>query len=90
MHFEWDPRKAALNMRKHGVTFAEAATVFGDILARVVADPDHSRTEDRFLIIGMSTRRRLLFVAFADRGQAVRLISARELTNKERDAYETE
>lgn len=88
--FEWDPEKADENERKHGVSFAEAATVFGDPLSVTVADPDHSVGEARFLTIGMSHQQRLLVVAHADRDDAVRLISARAATRAERQAYEEE
>jgi len=88
--FEWDPRKAETNARKHGVTFDEAATVFGNPLALLMADPDHSLDEERFLLLGMSNRRRLLVVAFAERPPRTRLISARQATRQERRRYETE
>ncbi|GAB4400371.1 MAG: BrnT family toxin [Anaerolineales bacterium] len=88
MEFEWDPQKAARNLAKHGVSFAEAATVFGDPLSVTVSDPDHSDEEDRFIIVGQSYRGRLLMVSFGERGDAVRIISARELTRAERRAYE--
>ncbi|MBI5876619.1 MAG: BrnT family toxin [Chloroflexi bacterium] len=89
MQFEWDPQKAAVNERKHGVTFLEGASVFGDPLAHLVNDPDHSQTEDRFLLIGMSSLHRLLIVAFVDHDDTVRIISARTVTGAEREAYET-
>jgi uncharacterized DUF497 family protein len=88
--FEWDPDKADENEHKHAVSFAEAATVFGDPLSVTVADPDHSVAEARFLTIGMSHQQRLLVVAHADRDDAVRLISARAATRAERKAYEEE
>jgi uncharacterized DUF497 family protein len=88
MQFEWDPQKATQNARKHGVTFSEAATVFGDPLARLADDPDHSEDNNRYILIGASSQRRLLFVAFAERGDTVRIISARELTRVERADYE--
>ena len=87
MEFEWDPNKAARNLDKHSVSFNEAASVFGDPLSMTVADPDHSLDEDRF-IVGLSNRGHLLIVAFAERGENVRLISARELTPHERKSYE--
>jgi uncharacterized DUF497 family protein len=90
MEFEWDPQKAAKNLRKHKVTFNEAATVFDDPLSVTVTDPDHSAEEDRFIIVGQSYRRRLLIVSFAERGDRIRIISARELTPAERRAYEEE
>jgi hypothetical protein len=88
MIFDWDPRKSATNFRKHGVSFAEAGTVFGDELSITVPDPNHSDQEERFLTIGWSNLHRLLMVAHADRGENLRIISARELTKTERKAYE--
>jgi uncharacterized protein len=76
MNFEWDPRKARKNLRKHGVSFTEAGTVFGDDLASTVPDPDHSENEDRYITIGWSSRRRLLIVAHTDRGDRIRIIIA--------------
>ena len=86
--FEWDPRKAAANARKHGVTFDEATTVFGDPQAMLVEDPDHSLDELRYLLLGLSTRDRLLVVAFVERPPRTRLISARRATRYERRRYE--
>ena len=63
MDFEWDPNKAEINLRKHGVSFAEAGTVFGDELAITVPDPDHSDDENRYITVGWSNRRRLLIVS---------------------------
>jgi uncharacterized protein len=90
MDFEWDPRKADINLRKHGVSFEEPATVFRDYLSVTVMDPDHSQLEDRFLTIGTSASGRMLIVAHTeeDRGNRIRLISARALTAAERRAYE--
>jgi len=88
MEFEWDPQKAAKNLRKHKVSFTEAATVFDDPLSVTVVDPDHSAEEDRFIIVGQSYRRHLLIVSFAERGERIRIISARELTPAERRTYE--
>jgi uncharacterized DUF497 family protein len=88
--FEWDPQKGRENERKHGVSFPEAATVFGDPLSVTVPDPDHSIGEARFLTMGMSHQQRLLVVAHADRGDVIRLISARAATRSERTAYEEE
>jgi len=88
--FEWDPAKAESNRRKHGVTFDEASTIFGDPLAILMADPDHSVGEQRYLVLGMSNRRRLLVVAFAERAPRTRLISARPATRQERRKYEEE
>jgi len=87
-YFEWDPEKAVANLRKHGVSFEEATTVFGDPMAMNMPDPDHSLTEERFILLGLSHRLRLLVVAYAERGTRTRLISAREATRKERRQYE--
>ncbi|NCO35274.1 MAG: BrnT family toxin [Armatimonadetes bacterium] len=87
-HFEWDPVKAETNLRKHGVSFEEATTVFGDPLAMNMPDPDHSIDEERFVLLGTSHRLRLLVVAYAERGTRTRLISAREATRRERRQYE--
>ena len=88
LEFEWDAAKAAANRRKHGVVFEEAATAFADPLSRVFADPDHSLAEERLVLIGRSDRDRILAVMFTERPPAVRLISARPVTRRERDAYE--
>jgi uncharacterized protein len=88
MEFEWDASKAASNLKRHNVSFGEAATVFGDSLSATVADPDHSMDEDRYITIGISDRGRLLMVAHAERGDRIRIISARELTPRERAQYE--
>jgi len=79
--------KARQNAKKHSVTFEEAATVFGDPLARIHDDPDHSQTERREIIVGHSSRGRLLLIAFTER-KTTRLISAREATAQERKDYE--
>jgi uncharacterized DUF497 family protein len=86
--FEWDPIKAASNLRDHGVSFEEASTVFADPLAMLMADPDHSIEEERYVVLGESARRNLLVVAFAERPPRTRLISAREATRHERRQYE--
>ena len=86
--FEWDRPKGAANRRKHGVSFEEAVTVFQDPLARIHADPDHSVSERRQIIIGHSERPRMLLVAFTDRKGKIRVISARQVTRRERRAYE--
>jgi len=88
--FEWDPKKAALNLRKHGVDFVEAATVLRDPLSITIFDPDHSRDEDRYITVGMSNHGRALLIAHTDRGDTTRIISARELTRAERKEYEKE
>ncbi len=88
MEFEWDEEKAALNYKKHGVGFDEAATVFDDLFNIDFYDPKHSIEEHRFLIVGESNLQRLLIVSFAERDDKIRIISARELTPKERRNYE--
>jgi uncharacterized DUF497 family protein len=88
MEFEWDPNKAALNLERRNVSFPEAATVFDDPLSVAVPDPDHSFEEQRFIIVGASHRGRLLIVAYTERGENIRIITARELTRKEKEAYE--
>ncbi len=90
MEFEWDPEKAKGNLRKHDVSFEEATTVFKDALAAIYEDPDHSVRESRQLMIGTSTKGRLLHVAFADRGERIRIINARKVTKKEKQLYEKE
>jgi uncharacterized protein len=89
MDFEWDDQKAEYNVQKHGVAFPEAATVFSDPLVITFADPDHSHDEDRFIVIGTSAEGRLLMVAHTDRGDRIRIISARTLKPKERRLYES-
>jgi uncharacterized DUF497 family protein len=88
--FEWDPKKASENLKKHGVSFKEAATVFGNSLSITYPDPDHSIDEDRFITIGESRQARLLMVAHTERGDNIRIISAREATRQERQFYEAE
>jgi hypothetical protein len=88
MIFEWNPAKAERNLRKHGISFTEAGTVFGDELSITVPDPDHSDDEDRYITIGWSHRGRLLMIAHTDRGERIRIISTRELTKTERNEYE--
>jgi uncharacterized DUF497 family protein len=87
--FEWDPKKAASNVNDHGVSFDEATTVFGDILAMNMPDPDHSEGEQRFLVLGMSRASRLVVVTYAERPPRTRIISARLATGPERRKYET-
>lgn len=86
--FEWDTQKAASNLRTHGVGFDEASTVFGDPLALLMPDPDHSVEETRYILLGRSNRQRLLVIAFAERPPRTRLISARRATRRERSKYE--
>ena len=88
--FEWDERKAQSNVRKHGISFEEASTAFGDPLSLLMPDPDHSLDEERYVVLGHSSRRRLLVVAFVERPPRTRLISAREATPRERRLYEKE
>ncbi len=86
--FEWDTGKAAANEAKHGTTFAEAATVFGDDRALSMADPKHSSEEQRFVLLGRSARGRLLVVCYTERSPRTRLISARPASRRERRQYE--
>ncbi|MFI5183182.1 MAG: BrnT family toxin [Vicinamibacteria bacterium] len=88
MIVEWDERKAVANARKHGVTFEEAATVLEHALTTTFRDPSHSSEEFRFLTIGEASTGRILVVAHTDRAEAVRLISARPATRRERSFYE--
>lgn len=90
MIFEWDPTKAKRNYVKHGVSFHEASTVFGDPLTMTYFDPDHSIDEDRFLTIGTSNEQRLLIVAHAEHRGRIRIINARKATARERVEYEEE
>ena len=87
---EWDEKKAEENLRKHRVSFDEAETVFDDPLAITISDPEHSADEDRFIDIGQSNQKRILVVAYTERGKKVRLISARLATRAERKKYEEE
>jgi len=89
-NFEWDPKKAKENLSKHGVSFEEAVTVFGDPLSMNMADPDHSEGEHRFIVMGMSDRYRLLLVSYTERPPRTRIISARLATRHEREQYEEE
>ena len=88
MDFEWDPDKARLNLAKHGVSFDEAATVFGDPLAITIDDPDHSQQEQRFLTTGVSRDQRAIIVSHTDRSGRLRIISARITSSAERRQYE--
>jgi uncharacterized DUF497 family protein len=88
MQFEWDPKKAKRNFRKHGVSFEEAVTAFYDPLSATFDDPDHSVDEQRYITIGFSSRGRLLVVSHSERGQALRIISARPATTDERKRHE--
>jgi len=86
--FEWDGRKARSNLEKHGVSFEEAATVFGDPLSLTIEDSHHLETERRFIIMGLSVRGRVLVVAHTERVERIRMISARMATSAERRQYE--
>lgn len=88
MNFEWDHRKGASNLRKHGVNFDEAASAFGDPLSLTIPDPLHSDDEARFILLGLSTQLRLLVVVHTMRRERIRIISARLATRAEREAYE--
>ena len=89
LRFTWSPRKAASNRRKHGVSFEEAATAFGDPLSITIPDPDHSEDEERFILVGISATRRSLVVVHVERAEdEYQLISARLATRRERILYE--
>jgi hypothetical protein len=88
MPFEWNENKGERNLSKHGVSFEEAKTVFDDPLYVDFYDPDHSEDEERYLIVGESNQGRVLIVSYTERGNSIRLISAREVTRTEREAYE--
>ena len=90
IQFEWDPAKAKMNLRKHGVAFREAGMVLRDPLSITIFDPDHSDEEDRFITFGFSAAGKLLMIAHTERGKRIRIISARGLTRAEREAYEQE
>jgi len=88
LNFEWDPDKDEANAHKHGVTFEEASTAFGDPLSVTIPNPEHSEREVRFLLLGRSSTGRLLVVAHTERGERIRIISARPATRRERRDYE--
>lgn len=88
LHFEWDPKKAQNNLKKHGVSFEEASTVFGDTLSRTIPDPLSSIAEKRYVTMGQSYQGKLLVVVHSEKGDAIRIISARRATNHERKNYE--
>ena len=90
MFFEWDPEKGKRNIAKHKVSFEEAATVFGDRLSITISDPLHSIKEHHFVTIGRSAQNKILVVVYAERGDNIRLISARRATRVERKQYEEE
>jgi uncharacterized DUF497 family protein len=86
--FEWDLRKARLNLAKHGVGFEEASTIFGDPLSLTIVDPEHSQTEERYVTMGTAFNGKLLVVVHTDRGDNIRIISARRVSRRERKLYE--
>ena len=88
MRFSWDSKKAAANLKKHGVSFEEASTVFRDTLSTTGSDPDHSDGERRFVTFGVSKKNRLLVVAHTEETDSIRIISARLATRQERKIYE--
>jgi uncharacterized protein len=88
LRFTWDPAKAAANLRKHGISFMEASTAFADPLSITIPDPDHSVGEECLVLIGRSDRQHLVVVAHAERGDLIRIISARPANRRERKTYE--
>jgi len=88
MDFEWDEIKARTNQRKHGISFLEATEVFADEHSSCVPDPDHSHNEERHLLFGVSLKGSYLVVSFTERADTFRIISARQMTRQERNAYE--
>ena len=90
MKFQWDPQKAMLNLRKHGISFEEATTAFRDPLSATAPDPDHSSSENRFVTFGISSKGILLTISHTERARSIRIISARRSTKPERKIYEEE
>jgi len=89
LHFEWDESKAISNQEKHGISFEEAKSVFADSLGRLISDPDHSEDEERFILMGVSSRLRLLIVCHCEKDEnSIRIISARKADRFERKKYE--
>jgi len=88
MRFEWNSTKAQLNFSKHGISFEEASTIFGDPLSITSPDPDHSEEEARWISIGVSTNFKPIVVVHTDRAETLRIISARLATKRERECYE--
>ena len=88
LSFEWDEAKAKSNLAKHGVSFEEASTVFGDPLSLTIPDPAHSQREARLIVLGHSHQRKLLVVVHTERGDNIRVISARRASRRERKSYE--
>jgi uncharacterized DUF497 family protein len=89
LQFEWDAQKAQANQRKHQVSFEEARTIFGDPFARITEDRDHSKGELRWHILGISVQQRVLVVAYTERNETIRIITARKADSGERRRYET-
>ena len=90
LNFQWDRAKAAANLRKHGISFEDAASAFGDPLSISIPDPDHSESEERLVLLGMTQRHRLVVVVHIEQGDTIRIISARPATSAERRDYEEE
>ncbi|KFL35416.1 MULTISPECIES: BrnT family toxin [unclassified Sulfurospirillum] len=88
MKFEWDNQKALSNIKKHGISFEEASTAFGDFLSLVIEDPAHSKNENRFILIGRSIEANTLVVVHIEKSDVIRIISARKATKNEQKAYE--
>ncbi len=88
MEFEWDPQKAESNLAKHGISFHEAGTVFGDPLALTFEDPDIASGEYRYITFGLSRLNNYIVISHIDRDNKIRIISARRMTKKERKIYE--
>jgi uncharacterized DUF497 family protein len=88
LSFEWEQNKAKTNLGKHGVSFEEAATVFGDAFSLTIPDPGHSQMEERWIVLGWSHQRKLLVVVHTERGDSIRIISARLASRRERKQYE--
>lgn len=86
--FEWDESKANENLKKHGVSFDEAKTVFNDPFSVTIDDPDHSIEENRYVDIGLSSKSRLIVVSYIERNGRIRIISSRKATRRERKDYE--
>lgn len=86
--FEWDQEKAKQNIKKHDISFDEASSVFGDVLSLTIYDPVHSEKEDRFILIGNSFKNQIIVIAHTERGDKIRIISARKATKRERMQYE--
>jgi len=88
LKFEWDANKARTNRAKHGISFEEYSSIFGDPLSLTIPDPAHSQVEDRFVTISLSHRGKLLVVVHTERGDNIRIISARSASRRERQTYE--